>query len=51
MISRRSETAAGGSHPGACSLRFCGSHPSGLQESWEGKGVNARGQTVRAPGR
>lgn len=42
MISRLSETAAGGSHPGACSPRFCGSHPSGLQER-EGEGVNARG--------
>lgn len=34
-ISRLSETAADGRHPGAGSLHFCGSHLSGLQETQE----------------
>lgn len=33
VINRLFETAAGDSHPGACSPRFCGSHPSGLGSS------------------
>lgn len=37
VISRLSETAAGGSHPGACSPRFCGSRPSGLQDGGGGE--------------